>query len=259
MTVTREELAAYADGELGAEDKARVAKALAADPALRRQLDAHRQLRIMLSAHYDPILEQDVPKELARSVKKGATKKSVAAEDIAESGDSNGAEVVSFAEAKAAREEQADKVEARRRLPRWSYIAGPALAASLVAVAVFSLRGGPEAPVTGDYADAQLAAVLDDQLVSGQGQGADTRILLSFRDQGDRFCRAFSGESAGIACRDDEGWQLQRVGAGGEAQSTDYRQAGASDAELLEAAQAMAKGEALDAEAEASAKKSGWR
>nr|WP_137677367.1 transcriptional regulator [Parerythrobacter lutipelagi] len=254
MTVTREELAAFADGELEAAEHARVSKALAADPDLRHQLEVHRQLKTVLAAHYDPILEQHVPETLIEAVRRTAP-----APDETEMTEPETAEVVSFAEARAARDEQIEGLEAKRRLPRWSYIAGPALAASLVAVAVFSLRGGPESPATGDYADAQLASVLNDQLVAEQGQTANTRILLSFRDKGDRFCRAFSGESAGIACRDNSGWQLQRIGASGEAQSTDYRQAGASDANLLEAAQGMAKGAALDAEAEAAAKEAGWR
>ena len=42
MSVRREELAAYADGELDAAREAEVATAVAADPALAREVEAHR-------------------------------------------------------------------------------------------------------------------------------------------------------------------------------------------------------------------------
>ena len=45
MTVTREELAAFADGELDPAREAEVAAAVAADPELEAQLEAHRTLR----------------------------------------------------------------------------------------------------------------------------------------------------------------------------------------------------------------------
>lgn len=232
MTVTREELAAFADGELTGERAARVAAAVAADPALAGEVEAHRALRARLADHYAPVATAPVPDRLAALLTPPPE-----------------ADVVDFAEAK-------ERREARRTVPRWGWIVGPALAASLALVLLVPGSGDDAAP----YADPQLATVLDSRLVAEQAPGADTRVLLSFRAQGGEFCRVFSGEGrGGIACRDGEGWRLEALGEGSAGAATDYRMAGASDAALLSRAQDMAQGPALDAEAEAEAKANGWR
>lgn len=232
MTITPEDIAAFADGELSGEREAQVAAAVKADPQLAQQVERHKALKATLASHYAPVLDQPVPDRLAAML----------AEPYQ-------AEVVDFAAAR-------EKRESRRRLPHWGWIAGPALAASL-ALAVFLPRQGGEAPT---YADTQLAAVLDHRLVAGQPQAEETRVLLSFRSEEGRYCRAFSGSAGGgIACHDDEGWKLEAVGKGSEGASTDYRMAGAGDAEILALAQDMAAGPALDAEAEKAARAQGWR
>jgi hypothetical protein len=74
------------------------------------------------------------------------------------------------------------------------------------------------------------------------------------------YCRAFSAPGqSGIACRDSQGWRLRELGAGEAERSGEYRQAGSSDAALLEAAQGMAAGPALDAAQEENAKARHWR
>ncbi|MEL7720532.1 hypothetical protein AAG598_10850 [Citromicrobium bathyomarinum] len=102
--------------------------------------------------------------------------------------------------------------------------------------------------------------MLDERLVASQSQTVETRVLLSFRGEEGRYCRAFSGSAgSGIACRDDEGWKLEAVGNDSEGASTDYRMAGAGDSEILALAQEMAAGPALDAEGEKAARAQGWR
>ncbi|WFL77794.1 transcriptional regulator [Altererythrobacter arenosus] len=232
MSISPEELAAFADGELIGEDEARVAAAVAADEDLARQVEKHRALKAKLSGHFAPILKQEVPEHL---------KQMLAGADESEANEP--AEVVDFA---AARERR----DARRTLPGWGW-AGGAIAASLVAVLVFTT--GDEARP--GYADAQLASALDSQLVATQPGDADTRILLSFRNDAGEFCRAYSAaQESGIACRDSEGWRQQVIGAGSESAQTEFRMAG-SEAEILEAAQDMASGPALSAEEEAEALK----
>lgn len=232
MTISKEELAAFADGQLDPERESKVAAAVSADPALAEQVKNHRVLKAALSSHYAPIADEPVPARLAAML-----------------APQRDGDVVDFAAAKERRDE-------RHRIPRWGWIAGPALAASL-ALAVF-LPQGSEQP--SPYADTQLAAVLDDTLVAQQPRDADTRILLSFRNDADRYCRAFTGVGGGgIACRDDNGWELEAMGEGIEAASTEYRMAGAADGEILVRAQEMAVGSALDAEEEARARRAGWR
>ena len=226
MTISREDIAAFADGELTGERQAEVAAAVAADPALAAEVEAHRALKARLAGHFAPIAEQPVPDHLAAMLQPKP------------------AEVVDFAAAR-------ERVEAKRRLPRWSLYAGPALAATL-ALALFIPRGGS------DELDPQLLAALDNQLVAEQADDAETRILLSFRNDADEFCRAYSvpGRSA-IACRTSDGWENRAEVEYSADSTTDFRQASTNP--IFEQVQEMAAGPALDAEQEAAALKSGWR
>lgn len=230
MSVTREELAAFADGELDEPRRAEVAEAVAADPALAADVGRHRALRDKLTAHFAPVLDQPVPESLSA--------------------------LLGGAEARVADLAAARQRKAARGVPRWSWIAVPALAASL-ALAVFLPRGSS---VPEGYAGPQLAAVLDDQLVATQASDAPMRVLLSFRHAGGQYCRAFSGEArSGIACKDATGWQLEASAPGGGAQQGDYRMAGSSSAAIMARAQEMATGPALSAEEERAAKARRWR
>lgn len=239
MIVTQDMIAAYADGELEGAERQRVEQAIAADPALARQVETHRALRGQLAGHYAPILDKDVPERLT----------ALLAGDPADekSQEQGGAQVVSFA---AERQKRGLAPMIRRFAP----IAGPALAASLVLALWQPWQGGTPA----GYADPALAATLDTQLAANQPASAPTRMLLSFESDSGEFCRAYSAPQAGgIACRDDTGWRIERSITGIGGQDTQFRQAG-SEAELFAAVQDMAAGAALDAEAEAAAKASGW-
>lgn len=235
MTVTRDELAAFADGQLTGARARAVEAAVAADPKLLRDLKRHRALKAQLCAHFDPIAAEPVPDSLAALLRSEP--------------EAPASTIVGFAEAR-------ERIAGKRRLPRWSWVAGPALAASL-ALAVLVPRGGDH---SADYADAQLAGLLDQRLVAQQAPGQETRVLLSFRDRGGSYCRAFSGsDGGGIACRDAAGWRLEALGDGSAGSQSDYRMAGADDTAILARAQAMADGAALDAEQEAAARGRGWR
>lgn len=242
MRVTEEMLAAYADGELAAAERADVDAALAADPTLARKLAAHRALKARLSAHYAPIAEEAVPPGLAALLAPPAQGSGAGAADV-----------VSLA---AARQKRSFAPAMRR----WMPIAGPALAASLLLVVLVPWQGGTPA----GYAKGDLAAALDTQLASAPAAaGPDappTRILISFAREDGQLCRAWRGDdTGGIACRDEAGWKIEqqfaldKPAAGGA-----FRQA-ASEADLLAAAQDMAAGAALDAEGERAARDRGWK
>lgn len=239
--ITPEELAAWADGEMDEARATEIAVAVAADSSLQAQVDAHRALKETLSAHFASIAEAPVPDHLTAMLRPAAANDRVSSFE-------GSADIVDFGAVKEA-------LKAKRTMPRWGWIAGPALAATL-ALAVFLPRG-TEDTGPGEYAEVQLASALDTQLVAEQGD-AETRILLTFQNDIGEYCRAYSaGESGGIACRDDTGWRMEALGEGTEGGDTEFRMAGA--AEILAQAQNMAAGEALDEEAEAAAREAGWR
>lgn len=231
MTISRDEIAAFADGELSGEREAEIAAAVKGDIELARQVDQHRMLKAKLAGHYAPIVDQPVPDRLAGLLTKPAL-----------------ADVIQFAAFRQKR--------GTWQMRRWTWMVGPALAASL-ALILFLPDGGDR---SAGYANGQLAAVLDAQLVTSQSPSEDTRILLSFRNKEGLYCRAFSSAASdGIACRNDEGWKLETLGTGRERASTDYRMAGADESEILALAQEMAAGPALDADGERAARAQGWR
>ncbi len=232
MTLSREMIAAYADGELEGETLRDVEVLIASNPSLLAQVEAHRALKAGLSAHFAPIAEAPVPERLIHAVK-------------------GGGEVVDFTEAKRQWRKPAG------RGPRWRWMIGPALAASLV-LALFGIGLVQHSP--GSYAEGEIAAALENQLVETQSPQASVRILLSFRDDAGHVCRGFaSAARSGIACRDQRGWKLDKLIGGAKATSSEYRQAGSADAEVLAAIQDIARGPALDAQDERTARSKGWR
>lgn len=229
MTITREELAAFADGELDSERCAEVGRLVAADPALAQEVAAHRALRARLSAHYSPVLDQPVPERLGALLERRAN-------------------VVDLAT------KRENRSAARSGIPRWGWVAGPALAACLVLALLI-----PRESASDQYAGTQLAAALSDQLVATQPADAPVRILLSFRDGSGAYCRAFTAaEQGGIACKDRQGWRVMERLDGHPVENGEYRQASSVSAELMAKAQEMAIGPALDAEKEAEARRREW-
>lgn len=237
MTITAEELAAYADGELTGAAKERIAAAIAADASLARQLEAHRALKARLAGHFAPVLDQPLPDRLTQMLSRSAGPE----------GQDVGGNVVGIAAARAQR-------ESRRRLPAWGW--GGAIAASVAAVALFSFNSRD---VAQGYAGGEIARMLDEQLIASQPGDAEARVVLSFRNGAGEYCRAFNvAKGGGIACRDATGWRLEAIGDGEVRDKSDYRMAG-SDAQILAIAQEMAAGEALNADEEAAARQAGWR
>lgn len=232
MTVTRDQLAAWVDGELDPVEAARIADAVAADPELTADAAALRALRAQLGAHFAPILDEPVPERLRSLLASGT-----------------GAEAVDFTAAR--------QRAAVRAAPRfgWLRYGGAAIAAALVLAVM--LRGPG---IGGEYAARPLVAALDGQLVATQSADAPVRVLLSFANGQGEICRGFnSAAAAGIACKDGNGWRLERKLPGSAPEAGDYRQAGSGNAALMAAIQDLAQGEPLDAAGEAAAKANGWQ
>lgn len=240
-TIDAETVMAFVDGELDELGAARVARAMAEDPALAARIDAERRLKARLASHYAPILDAAVPERLT-ALFDTRTPAPVPTP------------VTDLAEARA-----------KRRPAAW--IATAMAMAACLLLGLFLGRGfdlpgsGPKGEGAGTalIAEGRLATALDTQLASAQPADAAIRIGLSFHAQDGALCRTFSGEAIeGIACRSGAHWQLRRTASDPEtATRTAYRQA--ASGELMAAAQAMMAGEPLDAAGEQAARAGGWR
>ena len=235
MKISEETLIAFADGELGSAEREAVEQALATDPEMRAMLEEHRRLRKLLTGHYGPVAEEEVPERLLAML--GAEK----AEGVTS--------------LSAARER---KRTAPRLWQRYGAIAA-SLAVGILAGQLIPEGGeGPLATSNGSLvAEGSLAAALETQLASAQAPNEATRIGLTFQDRQGRVCRTFDGSAlSGLACKSHDDWQVLLVAAS-ERQDSEFRQAGSPA--VVEAAQAMMAGAPLDAEGERRAKAAGWK
>jgi len=228
-------LIALVDGELDEVSRRRIERAVAEDPALAARLDMHVRLRERLADHYAPIEAEPVP---------AAMRALLQAE----------AKVVPLARPVAAR--------------RHAWMTGGAIAASLLlglGIGHFSGGGGGgggDGPVAVEQgtmvAQGELASALETQLASTQ-DSAPIRIGLSFRRKGGGWCRSFEGQAiSGVACRQEQGWQVQQL-VPGSGQETAYRQASSGDARLMATVDALMDGSPLDAAQEKAAKARRWQ
>ena len=65
MSIDPETLMAYADGECDPLSARRVEKAMAADPAITAEVEAHRALRMQLSNAFAPVADEPIPARIA--------------------------------------------------------------------------------------------------------------------------------------------------------------------------------------------------
>ncbi|WP_306025410.1 anti-sigma factor [Oceaniradius stylonematis] len=227
-------LMAYADGELDAETRIEIERALARDAALAARLDMFTKTRRAASDAFEAHLDGPVPDALASSIAamverhEGAT-----------------------GSATSATGEPADNVFAFDRKPRFSMLRfDVALAASIALVAggvvgyLASGVGGvsPSSSIlTADLTNPLLPIALR-SVASGDEMdldgGSRFRAIASFRDEADNICREFAidytdtSTVVSVACQADEQWHVQFTVA---ASSTDDGYAPASSLEALDA------------------------
>lgn len=245
MTITRAEITAYVDGESDAGQTGRIADAALADPELAQRIATERALREMLKAHFAPVTAEPLPSEWIEQIR-------------AVSGQT--ADVVDLASARERKLGVSGKGTASWWRGRW---AGAAIAASLVlglfGASQWRASGPIEAHGGAQVASGELAHALDTRLASTRDSGP-YRLLGTFRAKDGKVCRAFSGRPAsGVACHNGDGWQLRQVLPGSTPSSSEYRQAGSQDADLMALAQAMAVGEPFDMTQERDSMRRGWR
>ncbi len=233
--INDEKLMAYADGELDAEARAEVEAAMAADPALRERVEAHRRLRTLLSGAYAGATDEPVPERLSAMLKPKA-------------------EVVDLGAARARKAEAARPTRPVWR--NWAAIAAT-FVVGILAGQMIDLAPAPSIATRGGalVANGRLAERLDTQLAaSGSGIG------LSFRNRTGEYCRTFRADQlAGLACRDVRGWDVQMAVAAPPSRGNYRMAASEMPPAVLVAVEASITGEPLDAREEAAARAKGWR
>jgi hypothetical protein len=239
-------LMAYADGELDPRQSAEIDAAIATDPGLARRVEKHRALRAKVSGAFTKVLVQPVPERLEHAARAGATP---AARDHAK--------VIPFP----SRTERAPGAPWRAR--EWT-----AMAASLVIGVMLGWRfltpadsGAFVAGRDALLAGGELARALENQLASEQHGEEPVLIGLTFKALDGHYCRSFmlrGSRTAGLACRVGSDWQIPAIDSSPSANSAMQQASSAVTPAILRAIEARMDGASLDAEAERSARISGW-
>jgi hypothetical protein len=236
--VSDETFFAWLDGELDPAEAVRVEAEVAADPRLSAIAAENRAMQSRVKAAFDTLLDAPVPPSLLAAVRNPP-----------------GADVIDLAEARK-----------RRERPRWPSVAQWGSMAATLAIGVLlgtaipRHRNAGSVEVQGGkmYAAASLGHALDTQLASAPA--GDVRIGMTFRDHAGGICRSFTDRaSSGLACRENDRWQLRAVLAAPHKQSTDYRMAGGMDPALAALVDSTIDGEPFDAAQERSARQHRWK
>lgn len=238
MSVTQEQLMAYADGELHGVELALVEAALAGDAEARATVERHRALRSKLSGAFAPVLDEPVPQRLIDAAK--AEPKTPNVVDLAAV--------------------RAQKLGWSRR--EWGAMAACLLVGLMFGAGALRKPDGMIVASNGAlYAEGALERALDTQLAADAGKAV--RIGLTFRDGDGDACRTFvtgGGALNGLACREGETWQVETTVAGARKAPSEFRTAAVeTPPAILSAVEAKIAGDAFDAKAEKAARDGGWR
>lgn len=252
MNIDDATLMAYLDGELDAEGVAQVEAAKARDPQLAASIARQQRQDARLRTSHAAAAEAPIPDALMQLVLGHAAP--APAPDTAASGEAaTPGNVVALRPRKRAR-------------VAWSHLGALAAGIVLAVIALPMLRdaqGGADWKQGADglRASGALAQALDRQLASETS--GKVRIALSFRNQAGQYCRTFrvdAASTAGLACRDGQGWSLPVLASQAQASSGELRQAATPlPAVVLDAVDASIAGDALDAQDEQAARQAGWR
>lgn len=224
---------AYVDGELSPAKLEAFEARLARDPKLRQAVEQERLLRRKFAETYDAALTEELPLRLV----------GLLAPPVAR--------VLPFRRTGAT---------APARL-RWQQLTAMAASLALVVLVTVELSGpGEDEDAAAGYNIAGATAeALDVQLASTQDPAAPVQIGVSFLGPDGRSCRTFEvSEGAGLACRSNGEWQLERFVSGSGSAGAEYRRAGSASTEVMREVQELVVREPMNAEQERQARDAGW-
>jgi hypothetical protein len=244
-----ETLMAYADGELDAAQAAQVEQRLVIDASAAAKVAEHQSLRARLGRDSTSVLSEPIPERLLAALQPRAAHTAV----------------------------HTKVVDLAQRKPRksfasnWSMREWGAMAASLIAglaLGMYALNFNGKPLVSADHgaliAQGKLDTALTTQLTSAAGSAQAVQIGISFRNHAGDYCRSFTVRDdqplAGLACRSQNQWRVQLLTETAKGNSGELRQAASATPEaVLALIDQQIAGEALDADAEMTARKAGWR
>jgi hypothetical protein len=241
------EVHAYVDGVLDTDAAARLEADSHEDSALAARIAQQRELRALLRAEFDPVLDEPVPQRLRDAL----------------AGPGAGATVTPIG---AARKESARAARPAWSLREWGAIAATLAFGALLGPLVF--RGSAGVPIETDQGRLVAAGYLDTALSTQRAGAADgaaaaARIVMSFRAADGEYCRTFALQTGGggLACRRGGRWSVELLdGAAAQLAATDrFRQASSAlTPAMLGALTALGAREPLTAEQERQRLGSGW-
>jgi len=258
-------LSAWLDGELPPDREAELERRLAAEPALALRLEQLSSANAALRDAFAPAADEPMPRAVLDMIESHANPT-----PDADRGKSGHGTVVDLG--------------ARRRSREPDVFPWPlALAASVtlaigVALGFFLApqRGGPEAGLLASTGSVARGSALHDTLetaASGTAReiaaGLTVAPVLSFESRDGGYCRELAisgadGSGAALACRHDDGWQVEALSFASVATRTggqpggEFRPAARGNSAIDAAMDERIVGDALDAAAEAALIRNSW-
>jgi hypothetical protein len=234
MSDDQDRIGAFVDDEMTPEEAEAFARAMAADPALARQVDIQTRLRGRLRGAYGARLETPAPEAVMRLL--GEPRPVVVS------------------------------------LRPWMRVGVPAgvgfaLAASIaIAVGLSNGAGGGDVAVSRAgalVARGGLADALDHRLGTDVDPKVRVQLVESFRASDGRYCRIFrtrtAAPSSGLACKESAGWTIAALATPARREASDFRQAGSDLPRAVVAAMGdLDLSQPLSAQEELAARAGGW-
>jgi negative regulator of sigma E activity len=247
MTFDDETLGAYVDGELDQTTGAEIEAAMATDAVLAARIDKARRLKALLGGAFASVTAEPTSERFMRVV---------AGEPSPTS-----AEIIRFqgkpqTKAKATKPKPTKPVSQQAGSGAGLWTMAACLAAGVILGVIAPWKTTTETTLSPNRA---VTVALNRQ-APGPSAGP-VRIGLSFKAKDGAYCRTFqAGATAGLACREGQAWAVRAAAPAAVATDTAYRTASSETPQaVLDAVDAMIQGAPLDAQAEAKARKAGWK
>ena len=247
MTFDDETLGAYVDGELDQTTVAEIEAAATTDAVLAARIDKARRLKALLGGAFASVTAEPTSERFMRVV--------------AGEPSSTSAEIIRFQgkpqiKAKATKPKPAKPASQQAGSGAGLWTMAACLAAGVILGVIAPWKTTTETTLSPNRA---VTVALNRQ-ASGPSAGP-VRIGLSFKAKDGAYCRTFqAGATAGLACREGQAWAVRAAAPAAVVADTAYRTASSeTPPAVLDAVDAMIQGAPLDAQAEAKARKAGWK